>query len=56
MRSIGGPELLIIVIVIVLLFGGAKIPAIARGFGESIRNFKNAIKSDDEEPKDVKKG
>jgi sec-independent protein translocase protein TatA len=40
------PELLIILAVAVLLFGGSKIPELAKGLGEGIRNFKQAIKSD----------
>ncbi|MGH9664707.1 MAG: twin-arginine translocase TatA/TatE family subunit [Bryobacteraceae bacterium] len=42
------PELLIILAVAVLLFGGSKIPELAKGLGEGIRNFKQAIKSDSE--------
>jgi sec-independent protein translocase protein TatA len=48
MRSIGMPELLVILGVAVLLFGGKKIPEVAKGLGEGIRNFKSALKSEDE--------
>lgn len=48
LRSIGLPELLIILAVAVLLFGGKKIPELAKGLGEGIRNFKNSLKSEDE--------
>ena len=51
---LGGPEILIIVIVFVLLFGGKKIPELAKGLGEGIRNFKNSVKNG-EEPKDGNK-
>jgi sec-independent protein translocase protein TatA len=47
MRSIGLPELLVILGVAVLLFGGKKIPEVAKGLGEGIKNFKNALKSDE---------
>ena len=39
-----------------LLFGGRKIPEVAKGLGEGIRNFKNALKGDDgNKPGDDKK-
>ena len=39
-------------IILLLLFGGAKLPALAKGLGQSIKEFKNAAK---EEPKEEKK-
>ncbi|HJT88742.1 MAG TPA: twin-arginine translocase TatA/TatE family subunit [Bryobacteraceae bacterium] len=48
MRSIGFPELLVILGVAVLLFGGKKIPEVAKGLGEGIRNFKSALKGDED--------
>ena len=54
MRSIGLPELLIVLGIAVLLFGGRKIPEVAKGLGEGIRNFKSALKGDDERPDDKK--
>ena len=50
METIGFPELLVILGVAVLLFGGKKIPEVAKGLGEGIRNFKNALKGDPEKP------
>ncbi len=47
MRSIGFPELLIIFGIAVLFFGSNKIPDLAKGLGEGIRNFKAAIKGDE---------
>jgi sec-independent protein translocase protein TatA len=44
--DIGMPELLVILGVAVLLFGGKKIPEVAKGLGEGIRNFKSAIKGE----------
>ena len=51
--DIGMPELMIILGVAVLLFGGQKIPEVAKGLGEGIRNFKSAIKGGPE--KEVEK-
>ena len=50
--GLGGPELIIILVILLLLFGGAKLPALAKGLGQSIKEFKNAAKED---PKDEKK-
>jgi sec-independent protein translocase protein TatA len=44
--DIGMPELLVILGVAVLLFGGQKIPEVAKGLGEGIRNFRAAMKGD----------
>jgi sec-independent protein translocase protein TatA len=46
LRSIGPMELLVILLVAVLLFGGKKIPELAKGLGEGIKNFKNALKEE----------
>ena len=48
MQTLGMPELLVILGVAVLLFGGKKIPELAKGMGQGIRNFKDALKGDDE--------
>jgi sec-independent protein translocase protein TatA len=34
----------------VLLFGGKKIPELAKGLGEGIRNFKDSLKGPSEPP------
>ena len=51
--GIGGTELLIILGIILLLFGGTKLPSLARGLGQSMKEFKKAAKDDpeDEKPK-----
>lgn len=49
------PELLIVLAIVVLLFGAKKIPDLAKGMGRGIKDFKKAIKEDDEEPKEIAK-
>ena len=38
----GAQELIIIFLIVLLLFGGKKIPEIAKGLGKGIREFKSA--------------
>ena len=45
----GGWELFAIIVVIVLLFGGKKIPELAKGLGKGIKDFKKAMNEDDKE-------
>jgi len=49
------PELLIVLAIVVLLFGAKKIPDLAKGMGKGIKDFKKAIKDDDEEVKEITK-
>ena len=46
--GLGGPELIIILVILLLLFGGSKLPSLAKGLGQSIKEFKKAAKDDDE--------
>lgn len=48
--GLSGTELLVVLGVAVLLFGGKKIPEVAKGLGEGIKNFKHAMKTEVEEP------
>lgn len=47
--NLGGWSLLIILVVILLLFGAAKLPALAKGLGQSARIFKSEMKAMREE-------
>lgn len=40
--GIGGTELIVILVVILLLFGAKKLPELARGLGQGIKEFKKA--------------
>jgi sec-independent protein translocase protein TatA len=44
---IGTQEILICAGVVVLLFGGAKLPQLAKGLGEGIREFKKSVNHDE---------
>jgi sec-independent protein translocase protein TatA len=45
--GIGALEIGLLLLVLLLLFEAKKIPLIARGLGEGIRNFKTGIKEPD---------
>ena len=48
------PHILLLALVVLLLFGGAKLPALAKGLGQSIKEFKKAAKEDDDDKSDKK--
>jgi sec-independent protein translocase protein TatA len=50
LRNFGPWEILAILAVALLLFGGKKIPEVAKGLGEGIRNFKASLKGEDQQP------
>ena len=41
--SLGPTELILVFLIVVLLFGGKKIPEIAKGLGKGIRDFKQSL-------------
>ena len=51
----GMGELLIILLIVLVLFGGARIPKIARALGEGIREFKKASKDSPKDHSDDRK-
>lgn len=38
--SLGPPELLIVLVILLVLFGGSRLPKLARSIGESIRELR----------------
>ncbi len=48
--NLGVQELLIILVIAVLIFGGKKIPEVAKGLGQGIRQFKDSIRAEEEDP------
>ncbi|MDY0051470.1 MAG: twin-arginine translocase TatA/TatE family subunit [Aliarcobacter sp.] len=51
----GGMEWVLIAFVVLLLFGGKKIPELAKGIGSGIKNFKKAVKDDEDDIAEAKK-
>lgn len=49
MFGLGMQELIVIFLIIFLLFGAKNLPEIAKGLGKSIKEFKNAFKSTDDD-------
>ena len=42
--NLGAPELAILLVVILVLFGGAKLPALARSLGQAKRELNEGMK------------
>ena len=53
----GFQEMVILLVIVLVLFGGSRLPSLAKGMGESIRNFKQGMAEADaeEEKKDKPK-
>lgn len=45
----GSTELLLVLALALLLFGGSKLPSLAKGLGQSVKEFKKASRDEDEE-------
>jgi sec-independent protein translocase protein TatA len=45
--NLGAPELLIVLVVVLVLFGGAKLPKLARSLGEAQNEFKKGMSPED---------
>ena len=53
---IGAWEIILILLIVVFLFGARRIPEIAKGLGEGIRNFRGSIKGEDSDGNDSGSG
>lgn len=50
---LGTTEIIIIAVIVLLLFGGRKLPELARGLGLGLREFKNASRDIKKEVEDA---
>ena len=50
MLGFGPQELIIILIIVLVLFGGKKLPEVAKSIGKGVREFKNETNKIDSEP------
>lgn len=55
MPNLRPQELLIILVIVLVLFGGSKLPQLARNLGQAQKEFKDGLDevTKDEEPKDA---
>ena len=49
--GLGPTELIVILVILLVLFGGSKLPQLAKGLGQSIKEFKKSSKEDDSDAK-----
>lgn len=49
METVGPAELLIILAIVLLLFGSKKLPEAARGLGQSVKEFRKAMRDDEKD-------
>jgi sec-independent protein translocase protein TatA len=56
MGKLGPTEIILILAIVLLLFGGKKIPELMKGLGKGVKNFKDGIKGEEDEPKQGNNG
>ncbi len=49
--GLGPTELIVILVILLVLFGGSKLPSLAKGLGQSVKEFKKATKEEEEASK-----
>jgi sec-independent protein translocase protein TatA len=56
--GLGTPEIILIVVVLLLFFGKDRLPGLARGIGESVRELRDGLSKglgEEKKPEDKKK-
>ncbi|MEG3596460.1 MAG: twin-arginine translocase TatA/TatE family subunit [Actinomycetota bacterium] len=48
--NLGGSELIIILVIVLVLFGGAKLPKLARSLGQAQKEFKDGMDDGNSDP------
>jgi sec-independent protein translocase protein TatA len=51
--NLGAPELLIVLVVVLVLFGGRKLPELARSLGQAKRELDSGMKGEKDPVKDT---
>ena len=54
MFNLGFSELLFLFLIVLIIFGGSRLPALGKGLGDGIRNFRRGLKGD-EDPAEAEK-
>lgn len=44
LKNISASEVIVVAILLVIFFGGKKLPELAKAIGDSIKEFRNAVK------------
>jgi sec-independent protein translocase protein TatA len=42
LMNLGGPDLIVILLIVLVLFGAKKLPELARGMGQAVKEFQKA--------------
>jgi sec-independent protein translocase protein TatA len=53
MGPLSWPEILIILVVLLLLFGAKRLPEMGRSLGKGMREFKDAVTGNEEQPEQL---
>lgn len=48
LNNIGTTEIVVVAVLVLVFFGGKKLPELAKGLGDAIREFKNSSKNEDD--------
>ncbi len=55
MPHLGAPELLIILVIVIAIFGAGKLANLGSALGKGVKDFRSAVKTEDEDDEDGEK-